>query len=121
MRDFPGGPVVKTLPSNAGGVDSIPGWGADIPHTSGPKKQNIKQKQYCNKFNKDFPHQKKKAYAFGPYNPNLGILTYRNRCSGKYLQSDGPFTKAQLVTFWYLHIVLVTILCNKLPKFSGLK
>ena len=57
--DFPGGPVVKTLPSNAGGVGSIPGWEAKIPHASGPKNQTIKQKQYCNKFNKDFkngPH-----------------------------------------------------------------
>ena len=25
QMDFPGGPVVKTLPSNAGGVGSIPG------------------------------------------------------------------------------------------------
>ena len=53
-RDFPGGPVVKTSPSNAGGAGSIRGWGAKIPHASGPKNQNIKQKQYCNKFNKDF-------------------------------------------------------------------
>ena len=53
-RDFPGGPVVKTSPSNAGVVGSIPGWGAKIPHASRPKNQNIKQKQYCNKFNKDF-------------------------------------------------------------------
>ena len=30
--DFPGGPVVKTSPFNAGGADSIPGWGAEIPH-----------------------------------------------------------------------------------------
>ena len=28
--------------------------GAKIPHASRPKNQNIKQKQYCNKFNKDF-------------------------------------------------------------------
>ena len=58
-RDFPGGPVVKTLSSNAGGAGSNPGRGAKIPHASGPKNQNIKQKQYCNKFNKDFkngPH-----------------------------------------------------------------
>ena len=44
------------------GRGSIPGLGARIPHASWPKKQNIKQKQYCNKFNKDFkngPHQKK--------------------------------------------------------------
>ena len=56
--DVPGGPVVKTLPSNAGA-----GQGAKIPHALRPKKQNTKQNQYCNKFNKDFkngPLQKKK-------------------------------------------------------------
>ena len=31
-QNFLGDPVVKTLPSNAGGVGSIPGWGAKIPH-----------------------------------------------------------------------------------------
>ena len=48
-------------PSSAEGVDPIPGGGAKIPHTLGPKNQNIKQKQYCNKFSRDFkncPHQK---------------------------------------------------------------
>ena len=45
--------MVKTSPSNAGGVGSIPGVGAKIPPASWPKNQNIKQKQYCNKFNKD--------------------------------------------------------------------
>ena len=29
-RDFPGGPAVNTLPSNAGSVGSIPGWGTKI-------------------------------------------------------------------------------------------
>ena len=53
-RDFPGGSVVKTSPSNAVGVGSIPGQVAKIPHASCPKNPNIKQKQYCNKFNKDF-------------------------------------------------------------------
>ena len=65
MEDFPGGPVVKTSPSNAGGVGLIPGRGAKIPHASWPKNRNIKQKQYCNKFNKDLkngPHQKKKFF-----------------------------------------------------------
>ena len=52
--DFPGGPVVKTSPSNAEGAGSIPDQGAKIPHASWPKNQNIKQKQYCNKFHKDF-------------------------------------------------------------------
>ena len=34
---------------------------AKITQASGPKTRNIKQKQHCNKFNKDFendPHQK---------------------------------------------------------------
>ena len=59
--DIPGSPVVKTSPSNAGGAGSIPGRGAKIPRASQPKNQNIKQKQYCKQFNKDFkngPHQK---------------------------------------------------------------
>ena len=30
-RDFPSSSVVKTSPSNAGVVGSIPGWGARIP------------------------------------------------------------------------------------------
>ena len=46
-RDLSGGPLVKTLPSNARGVGLIPGWETKIPHASGPKTQNIKQKQYC--------------------------------------------------------------------------
>ena len=42
------------LPSSAGHVK--------IPHALWLKNQNIKQKQYCNKFNKDFKkaHIKKK-------------------------------------------------------------
>ena len=40
-----------TLPSNARGMDMIPGWGAKIPHASWPPPpQIIKQKQYCKKF-----------------------------------------------------------------------
>jgi len=35
-------------------MGSIPGWGAKIPHASSSKNQNIKQRQYCNKFNKGF-------------------------------------------------------------------
>ena len=53
-RDFPGGPVARTVPSNAGGAGLIPRWGAQISHAScripPPKKQ---QKSYCNKLSKD--------------------------------------------------------------------
>ena len=34
-KDFPGGPVVKSLPSNARDAGSIPGWGTTIPHAMG--------------------------------------------------------------------------------------
>ena len=51
--------MAKTLPSNTswdggGGVGLIPGWGVKISHASWPKDQNIKQKQFCNKFSKIF-------------------------------------------------------------------
>ena len=59
LGDFPGGPVVKTLPANAGGVDLIPGRTAKIPHAWSPKQGHTKQKQYCNKFNKDLKKKKK--------------------------------------------------------------
>ena len=56
--------MVRTPPSNAGALGSIPGQGAKIPNASWPINQNIKQpKQYCNKLMKTFkngPHQKKK-------------------------------------------------------------
>ena len=41
----------------------MPGQGFKIPHASRPNKRNMKQKQCCNKLNKDFKngsHQKKK-------------------------------------------------------------
>ena len=41
-EDFPGGPVVKTLPSNAGGVGSIPGCGPKVSYALGPKKPKRK-------------------------------------------------------------------------------
>ena len=34
--DFPGGPVAKNLPCNAGGSGSIPGGGTKIPHAVEP-------------------------------------------------------------------------------------
>ena len=54
--DFPSHPVVKTS-LNVGGAGSIPGRGAEIPHASPPKNQNMKQKQCCSKFNKNFENK----------------------------------------------------------------
>ena len=56
--------MVGTLPSNAGGASSIPGWGAKIPNALQPRNQNIKQKQYCNEFNKDLK-KKRRGLGFG--------------------------------------------------------
>ena len=69
--DFPGGPLVKNSPSNAGRCGFDP-WARSLkshmgffrlPGQKNPpknqKNQNGKQKQYCSKFNKDFkkgPH-----------------------------------------------------------------
>lgn len=45
LSDCPFGPVVTASPSSAGGVGLSAGsQGATIPHSSWPKKQNIKQK-----------------------------------------------------------------------------
>ena len=39
--ELPWWSVTKTSPSGAGGLGSIPGWGAGIPHSSQPKGKNI--------------------------------------------------------------------------------
>ena len=92
--DFPGGPVVKTLPSKVGGAGLIPSQGAEIPHASWPKnkKQNKtkRQIQYCNKFNKDFkngPHpknlKKKKKASTGITAPCAALGTPQTLCKYK--------------------------------------
>ena len=80
-RDFPGGPVVETLPSSAGSAGSILGQGAEIPHVLQPKSQNIKQMQYCNTFNKDFKVKVAQSCLtlYDPHSPgqNTGVGTLR--------------------------------------------
>ena len=79
--------MVKTSSSNAGGDGLIPGRGAKIPHASRPKNQNIKQEQYCNKFNKDFKNglhpkknlKKKNLIPISKSSARLFILKYFSR------------------------------------------
>ena len=78
LGDFPGCPVVKTSPFNVRGVGSIPGWGAEIP-ASLLKNQNIKLKQYCNKFNKDL--KKKKRVTLKKNKHLLSPLKKKNNLS----------------------------------------
>ena len=53
--DFPGCPVVKTSPLNAGGVGLIPDWGAKILSALQPKKkETYSRNNIVNEFTKDF-------------------------------------------------------------------
>ena len=78
--DFPGGPMVKTLPFRARGAGLIPGWGTKIPDAQQPRNQNMKQKQSCNKFNRDLkngPYQKhltKKNTTFKTINQSKKLI-----------------------------------------------
>ena len=54
LQGLPGSPVFKSSPSNAGDVGSIPSEELRSCMFLQPKTQNIQQKQYPNKFNKDF-------------------------------------------------------------------
>ena len=47
LKDFPGSPVVKNLPSNAGDSGSIPGWGTKIPHAVGQPSPRATTTEAC--------------------------------------------------------------------------
>ena len=49
-RDFPGGPVVKNPPSNAGDMGSVPGQGTEIPHPVGQLKPVHRRPRATEKF-----------------------------------------------------------------------
>ena len=54
-----------------------------MPHASGPKVQNLKQKQYCNKFHKDFkngPYPKKKIPKQTPFTAERIRLSEESVC-----------------------------------------
>ena len=48
LGDFPGSPVVKNLPSNAGDVGWTPGQGTKIPHAEGGAREsaNYSERSY---------------------------------------------------------------------------
>ena len=69
--NFLSGPVVKTLPSNAGGA-------AKIPHASQAPKIGYKQQElYCNKLNKDFKKMKNGDICRIQLSPCLQFPQYR--------------------------------------------
>ena len=71
--------MVKTSPPVLGVQVSIPGQGTQISHMPWVQKsQNLKQKQSCNKFNKDFkngPSQKKNFFFI------FGSETFLLKCT----------------------------------------
>ena len=109
---LPGDPMVKTLPDNARGAGLILGWGSKIPPASWPKKQNIKQKQYCDEFNKDFkngPYREKKKNlkrdgSRGPMRPCFLCIMVSQQLQFEPLETDP-------------HSVMMTE--EKLPKGSN--
>ena len=60
-----------------GRVSSIPGWGAMIPHASQSKNQNMKQKQYGNKFIKKLQKWSVSISEYVAY--HLGMHFYQTR------------------------------------------
>ena len=118
LRDFPGGPVVKTSCSNAGGVSLIPGWRVKIPRASRPKIQNIKQENIVTNsiktLNND-PHQKEKnAPAQRIYAVKKGkLLTQKiietkklnktKRSQGKH--STSPFFLCCSLDVWLKEVI----------------
>ena len=57
---FPGGPVVKNLPSNARNMGSIPGRGTKVPHATGQLglRATTRQPTRCNERKACMPQQR---------------------------------------------------------------
>ena len=83
--------MVKTLPFNAGGCRFNP-W----PGRYDPTCQNIRQKQYCNKFDKDFKNRgqkspirkKEKKRKIQPWCPESDLYSSTTLCSSTCLWSQ---------------------------------
>ena len=80
--------MTKTLPSHAGSAGSTPGQGTKILQGLRPKNQNIKQKQHCNKFNKDFKNGSQKKKKTLKKQILLHITLLSNSKDSLFLQSN---------------------------------
>ena len=103
------GPEAKTPPSNVGGAGSTPGQEAKILQALWPKNQNVKQKQYGNKFNKDFKKINKSKLLMGKKKtqirkvtemPDMGLETKEHSVyTPPYLSTTAP--RSDGVAFYY--------------------
>ena len=106
--------MVKTSPSTAGTAGWIPGWGAKILHASGPKSQNIKQKQYC-KINEDFkngPH----PGGSPDYSGSCGALKRKEQ--DKHEGSGNSATEKTRLLGTFLPAVTIVVLWRPVPLLS---
>ena len=89
----------KGLPwwSDAGCTSLIPNQGDRIPHASWSRSQGLEQKQYCNKFNKDFKNKKNLKVI-----PNLKQLNENYAHYKEYLfppKESHPVFSAEIILF----------------------
>ena len=71
FRDFPGCPVVKNLPSNAGDVGSIPGRGTKIPHAAGQLSSHTTTTELLHLIERSLVPQTTEPTRFGTCAPQL--------------------------------------------------
>ena len=109
VGDFPGGPAVKTPPSSAGAAGWTPDLGVKIRHASPPRNRNMKQKRYCNKFNKDFKkwctlkNNKKKKLRYRLHNEfDPGVLMISSFGFSPFFFSPSlQHDEFRLTFFWF--------------------
>ena len=72
--------MVKLSASNAGGVGSIPGQGAEIPHDQEKKKIKVINLKEFGKFmnhSKNYSNHQKELFKKQHHSPNKGAVTIR--------------------------------------------
>ena len=86
--------------------------GAKISHASRPKTQNIKQKQYCNRFSKDFKmiHIKRKKNLKKKINCNHGRIRQTRRKEEKRRRG---WRTSKSVSGALFFLIIKIILCNR--------
>ena len=95
LGDFPGGPVVKNLSSNAGDMGLTPSRGTKIPHTMGQQSLHAatREKRMCHNKDPAQPHT---------HTHKIEIMPVCITCGTKYFQ----VTKIKCNQYNVLYITL---------------
>ena len=88
---------------------SNPGWRAKIPHDSELKNQNMKQKQYCNKFNKDL-NPDFKELKFSLLRPGSTFKTQKVILNTKWIEFFFLTWKTLLPNCWWFVLVYGSVM-----------